>query len=493
MVRRIGSVLLLAGLLFSVAACTNKHVNNPIADVNSVQPDKVLFDRAMDAMKHNKFDVSRLTLQTLINAYPDSEYIARAKLAIGDSWYAEGTSSALAQAEAEYKDFITFFPNMEAEASEAQMKIADIHYRQMEKPDRDYTHARRAEEEYRAMITQYPDSPLVPRATQRLREVQEVLAEREFRIGRFYYLRQSWAASIARLQSLTDTYPLYSAADEALFMLGTAYEKQYSAIRQAKGLKEDVRERLASQFADKAAAAFDRIVTRYPVMPRAEEAKQRLAALGRPVPQPTAEAIAQNRAEEESRLETGRLGQLMSVFTKHPDIAEASRVGEPTLVDPKQTGAPEVVKSTNEAIVRAAVAGSGPTQNVSVDTTVGKDGAPPPNQPTPRSDAPATSAAPAPTTPPADSAAPDKAGGDTGIPELKPIPDASTAKPGDPAAQTQAPPPAPSQVNELATGPAAKTADAAKSSGKSANANDKDKEKDSSSSKKKKKRKLLPF
>jgi len=31
----------------------------------------------MDAMKHNRFDVARMTLQTLINTYPDSEFIAR--------------------------------------------------------------------------------------------------------------------------------------------------------------------------------------------------------------------------------------------------------------------------------------------------------------------------------------------------------------------------------------------------------------------------------
>ncbi len=83
--------------------CTNKKVVNPIANVNSKQPDKVLYDRAMDAMKHNKFDVARLSLQTLINTYPDSEYVARAKLAIGDSWYAEGGSAAMAQAESEYQ------------------------------------------------------------------------------------------------------------------------------------------------------------------------------------------------------------------------------------------------------------------------------------------------------------------------------------------------------------------------------------------------------
>ena len=77
-------------VLLALAACSNKRVSNPIASVDSKQPDKILFDRAMDAMKGGKYDVARLTLQTLINTYPDSEYVARAKLAVGDSWYAEG-------------------------------------------------------------------------------------------------------------------------------------------------------------------------------------------------------------------------------------------------------------------------------------------------------------------------------------------------------------------------------------------------------------------
>src|SRR5579864_8937209 len=190
MSRRI-SVLILLGAMLFCAACTNNKVNNPLANVGSKQPDKVLFDRAMDAMKHNRFDVARMTLQTLINTYPDSEFIARAKLAVADSWYAEGGTTAMQQAEIEYKDFRTFFPNM-PEAAEAQLKVANIHYQEMEKADRDYTHAMRAEEEYRSLIMEYPDSKLLPQAKQRLREVQEVLAEREFGIGRFYYLRLAY-------------------------------------------------------------------------------------------------------------------------------------------------------------------------------------------------------------------------------------------------------------------------------------------------------------
>src|SRR5579864_8642911 len=376
MFRRLLTVFGIVVLLALAVACTNKKVQNPLANLGSKQPDKVLFDRAMDAMKHNKFDVARLSLQTLINTYPDSEYVARAKLAVGDSWYAEGGTASLQQAEIEYKDFITFFPNM-PEAAEAQMKIANIHFQQMEKPDRDFTHALRAQDEFRQLILQYPDSKLVPVAKERLREVQEVLAEREFRIGRFYYLRESYPAAIARLQNVAQSYPLYSKADENLFMLGQCYEGEINAIRMGR-LNETAKGKLIADF------------TRYPIMDRAEDAKRRLEALRQPVPTPTPQAIAQNKAEEASRRETGMFGRVMNNFTRHPEMAEAARVGEPTLVDPKPTSATQVAQEAVRALATSNVGGQG-SGTVSVEQV--KPGAtPPPSQPIPRSDSPDTSA-----------------------------------------------------------------------------------------------------
>src|SRR5947208_6476709 len=223
----VASVLLAAALL--LAGCHHSKVQNPIANIDSKQPDKVLYDRAMDAMKHGKYTVARTLLETLINTYSDSEFIARAKLSVGDSWYAEGGTAAMQQAEAEYKDFITFFPNL-PEAAEAQLKVANIHYRAMEKPDRDFNQALRAEDEYRALLKQFPDIKLVPEATQRLREVQEVLAERQYRIARFYFIRDNMPASLARYKSLVDSYPLYSSIDEALFTTGNIYQREADAI-----------------------------------------------------------------------------------------------------------------------------------------------------------------------------------------------------------------------------------------------------------------------
>jgi outer membrane protein assembly factor BamD len=383
MFRRLLTVSTVVVLFALAMACTNKKVQNPLANLGSKQPDKVLFDRAMDAMKHNKFDVARLSLQTLINTYPDSEFVARAKLAVGDSWYAEGGTAALQQAEIEYKDFITFFPNM-PESAEAQMKIANIHFQQMEKPDRDFTHALRAQDEYRQVILQYPDSKLVPVAKERLREVQEVLAEREFRVGRFYYLRESYPAAIARLQNVAQSYPLYSKADENLYMLGQCYEGEINAIRMGR-LNETAKGKLIADFTRDAAKAYGQIITRYPIMDRAEDAKRRLEALRQPVPTPTPQAIAQNKAEEASRRETGMFGRVMNNFTRHPEMAEAARVGEPTLVDPKPTSATQVAQEAVRALATSNVGqGSG---TVSVEQV--KPGAtPPPSQPIPRSDNP---------------------------------------------------------------------------------------------------------
>ena len=85
-----------AAALVIATGCGRDPYDNPIAN-NSEQPDKILFDRAIRDIEKHRYDLGRITLQTLINTYPDSEYIAKSKLAIADSWYREGTSHALAQ------------------------------------------------------------------------------------------------------------------------------------------------------------------------------------------------------------------------------------------------------------------------------------------------------------------------------------------------------------------------------------------------------------
>ena len=115
MVRRlIGSFVLVCMVGSSYAQVATRNSSVHVGD-----SDKVLFEQAQKALNKSNYAEARSLLQRLINNYPESDYLARAKLAIADSYYSQ---RAFKQAEQEYQDFITFFPNM-PEAVEAQRRI----------------------------------------------------------------------------------------------------------------------------------------------------------------------------------------------------------------------------------------------------------------------------------------------------------------------------------------------------------------------------------
>src|SRR5437868_10107371 len=154
-----------------VTGCAaKKTASSPADKTDSAEADKLLYERALNDLQHNRFELARLSMQTLINTYPDSEYLAKAKLSIADSYFKEGGSTGLTQAVAQYQDFITFFPFLD-EAAYAQMQIGMAHYRRMEKPDRDRREALDAEAAFQTFLQKYPHTALTPTAEQRHSEV----------------------------------------------------------------------------------------------------------------------------------------------------------------------------------------------------------------------------------------------------------------------------------------------------------------------------------
>jgi outer membrane protein assembly factor BamD len=360
--------------------------DNPLLGVDAKLPDKQLYDKAEDAIKHGRFDVGRLDLQTLLNTYPESQFMMPAKLAIADSWYKEGGTAALTQAEQEYKDFITFFPNA-PEAAEAQMRVGDIYFKQMDKPDRDYSKTLDAEREYRLMLQQFPDSILVPQARQKLREVQEVLASREADIASFYATRTpaNLTAAIARYQTVVDTYPLYSHMDDVLVDIGDLYESQAKYIRTLK-LPEAGKARLEKIYDDLAANAYREVVLEHSAAPHVEDARDRLVGMGLPVPTPTPEQVAASVALENSRGQYTLSKRATVIFLHKADTVHAATIGAPPLEDAKPTLAPAVEKKAQTEFVDAL----NPAANTPPATPAGQ-----PATAAADASAPATPAAPA--------------------------------------------------------------------------------------------------
>lgn len=238
--------------------------------------DRELFELAAKEVRNNNFETGRLLFNTIITTYPDSPYLPLAKLALADSFYLEGTSSALIQASAAYQDWITFFPT-DPLADDAMLKVAESEMRQMGLADRDVSRARKAEQRLKALLQQYPQTPLRPEVEQRLIEVQENLATHNMKIGE-YYLNWKYKTNGRGLKGAqgrflenVEKYPNFSQLDKNLFLLGYTFQEEEEP--------------------DEAAKYYQRVVREFPDSEYASKAKEQLEVMGAAVPSPDPSSV----------------------------------------------------------------------------------------------------------------------------------------------------------------------------------------------------------
>ncbi len=246
--------------------------------IGSVSPgrDKELFIVATREVRKNNYDVGRLLFQTIITTYPDSPYLPMAKLAVADSFYLEGSTSALIQAGAAYQDWLTFFPTHPL-ADRVLLKIAESQMRQIGLPDRDSSKAKVAEQRLKALLQQYPNSILRKNVEERLGQVQDNLGLHNLYIANYYYTlsvsqkKGGLKGAQSRYREILDKYPNFSFMDEAIFKLAVTYQ-----------IEEET---------DQAARYFQQIVRDFPNSEYVAKSKEQLELIGATLPQPNPERM----------------------------------------------------------------------------------------------------------------------------------------------------------------------------------------------------------
>lgn len=235
--------------------------------------DRELFIVATREIRKNNYEVGRLLFQTIITTYPDSPYLPMAKLAIADSFFLEGSTSALIQAASAYQDWLTFFPTHPL-ACRVMIKIAESEMRQIGLPDREITRAKRAETKLRGFIQQpqCANSPLRAEVDKRLAEVQDNLGLHNLYIANYYYTlsvsqkKGGLKGAQSRYREIMDKYPNFSYMDEALYKIAVTYQ-----------IEEET---------DEAARYFQRLIRDFPNSEFVEKAKEQLQIMGATVPEP---------------------------------------------------------------------------------------------------------------------------------------------------------------------------------------------------------------
>jgi outer membrane protein assembly factor BamD len=277
--------------------------------VGGVAPgrDRQLFEVAAKEARKSKYEEARYLFNVIITTYPDSAYLPHAKLAIADTFYLEGTTSALIQAANSYQEWLTFFPT-DPLADEVMLKVAEVEMRQMGLPDRDVAHARKAEQRLKALLQQFPNTALRPDAQVRLGEVQENLGMHTFQVGNFYMDRYERGVAPnpkgaqSRYREVIEKYPNFSRRDRALYLLANTYV-----------LEEEP---------DEAAKYFQEIVRNFPNSEFAEKAAEQLEAIG--APKPEADPKAKGKLPPPKRGMTSRFMQ--QVFGTNPVTVDKNGV-----------------------------------------------------------------------------------------------------------------------------------------------------------------------
>lgn len=231
--------------------------------------DRVLFEEAAKEVRGGRHETGRLLFSTVINTYPDSPFLPLAKLAIADSFYLEGTTSALIQAAQAYLDWLTFFPT-DPLADDAMLKVAEAEMRQIGLSDRDVTHARKAEQRLKALLQQYPQTNLRPIVEGHLRDTQETLAMHGYQIGNFYLdakykgHKGGLKGAQSRYKEVLEKYPFFSLRDALLFRLAYTFQQEEEP--------------------DEAAKYYQDILRNFPNSEYAEKAREQLSIIGAPIP-----------------------------------------------------------------------------------------------------------------------------------------------------------------------------------------------------------------
>jgi outer membrane protein assembly factor BamD len=315
----------MAGLSLFLAGCGGGKPKTKVAiEEAKAGRDAELMRNATEEVRTGHYDSGRVLYNTILNTYPDSPLTGVTKLSIADSFYLEGGSKNLAQAEAGYREWLQFFPDNSL-ADDVRLKIAEIHMRQVMSPDRDITHARLAEKELKELIRLNPNSAKKPEVEGRVDEIQELLAEHELKVARFYYeKREAALATQMRTEEILNKYPHYSHFDEALYYHAKAMADQ-----------EDT---------ETGSQDLTRLIKLYPKSEYRAKAEQMLKKWNKPVPEPDPEKLAEAGPEKK-----GMVPRFLG-FVMGPHVSNLSNKG--VIIDRNL--------KTDEIIARAVqVAGPG--------------------------------------------------------------------------------------------------------------------------------------
>ncbi len=158
----------------------------------------------------------------IIFEHPGSAYLDDARYGLAEAYFKQKDYILAAS---EYKALIRDFPSSPF-VDDAQYKAALCYFMLSPRPELDQRYTYLAIEEFKTFLTDYPQSKYVPQAKGKLAQLQNKLAEKEYKNGLLYYKMGDFEAAKIYFQMVLDEYGETDWADDAHYGLGEIWEKE---------------------------------------------------------------------------------------------------------------------------------------------------------------------------------------------------------------------------------------------------------------------------
>lgn len=246
--------ILLLSLAFSTMLGCAWGGKTKTPEVAKFDADKT-FKEGNEKLKKGQYDEARESFQKLKQEDVEKSYDIVTQLRIADSYYEQGKYE---EGIAAYRGFMDMHPTHKL-ASYAQYQIAMSYFKQISTIDRNAQFYREAMRHFQTLMANYPKSPYLDEAKERVRILTDKAAEYELYIAKFYFNKGSYRAAIGRLEGILPETPRAPIAAETLYYLAESHEN----------LKEK----------DKAKEYYTMLVEKYPKEEQRFNASSRLKKL----------------------------------------------------------------------------------------------------------------------------------------------------------------------------------------------------------------------
>lgn len=225
------------------------------------------YEKGLDALKREDWVAAAKYFAFIKNRFPYSKFATLSELRVAD---AEFGAEQYAEAIDGYRVFIRLHPTHEMVANGyASFRIGEAYYKQLTgdswllppASEGDQSANEDAALELASYVEKYPQSPYREKAREILRKVGKKLADHEWYAAQYYWKRDKPMGTVLRLRRLLERYRGVGYDEEALWLLGRAYESVAMTERARSTWQELVQKHPSHKRAGEARSALARLPT----------------------------------------------------------------------------------------------------------------------------------------------------------------------------------------------------------------------------------------